>query len=245
MEPQNPPINSSPQVPIDKLVANIVFLASDLSNEQPALSMILVSLNRLAHLQNESADQAAPAIYEEMERIMTQLIGISQRNPQHQSFAIDTLSQLNQLAATNKLWGQGPAAKESRRRMQRRAGWGIRYERRRGRTGEELIERRGDGAKIFTVTQSDYKIAIQAIAETCEQLTPFRTIHQRFLSKDGSPVKSAYPLRVTLRLLRWRQPALVAGSRSGYQLADNMEPHCFIENSETAWEHLPKCTGLT
>ena len=64
----------------------------------------------------------------------------------------------------------------------------------------------------------------------------FVDLQKEFVARGGTDVKSAYPLRVVLRFLRWLNPPAIKGTRSGYRLAEGLPPEAPEELQRRAFE---------
>lgn len=141
----------------------------------------------------------------------------------------------HQLATQRQLWADD--SKEPGNSLESKNSYRVR----RMLEGPTLIEEPIDGTP-FHVRHTDYQATVRALEEVaCVSPAKFSEIYERFVALGGKDVVSKYPVRVTLRFLRSRTPALVCGKRRYYQAQNIGEG--FAAEAEKAWQQLPHSDG--
>lgn len=123
-----------------------------------------------------------------------------------------------------------------------RKGKDVRYVRRDGRKGLELMEVRPGMTKPFRVKQRDYQAVLKALGDCgLKERASFKELHEAFVKHGGSNVKSGYPLRATLRFLQQTDPPLIDGIRDGYRANAGTKAK-LKQDGERLFEQLPEAS---
>jgi hypothetical protein len=230
--------DNNQQAAIRRMIRATASLASRLHSETEEIAEILLRLNQLAATSGgaPNAGSAGPILRGLFERL-SRLAG---RHPAENEYVQQMLDEITALAEAGQVWAEPDpeperaASAPPRQRSVKNAEY---YLRRDGDT-TRLVESRPGAMKDFHVTEKDFNHAIAALADVAgEEPASFQQIHDAFVQRGGSDVKSGYPLRVLLRFLRWLEPPLVERKRGRYRITQG-SGEAFRNRAEKAMRQL-------